>query len=142
MMCVITSNVSPLKLVIATHCSSRVSERVLIHDCSPYVNQILRGYCKWVRSVTRHLPRIKAATNDLVVQGRPRGVEFNMPMLVQTSRTCNEQHKQCWSKQYRPNLADCTKYQDSWTLMNLCCDSVVQQPSHVSESAVHACADG
>ncbi len=39
-------------------------------------------------SILWHLPRIKAATNDLVIQGR--GGEFNVPMLVQSSCTCIE----------------------------------------------------
>ena len=50
--------------------------------------------CKQVRSVITiwsilwHLPRIKAAANDLVIQGR--GGEFNVPMSVQSSCTCVE----------------------------------------------------
>ncbi len=48
-------------------------------------NRLDQSQTTW--SILWHLPRIKAATNDLVIQGR--GGEFNVPMLVQSSCTCN-----------------------------------------------------
>ena len=93
-MCIIASYVLRYKLVMATHYSLQVIERssfmTAVHMSVDFreaiANRLDQSQTTW--SILWHLPRIKVATNDLVIQGR--GGEFNVPMSVQSSCTCIE----------------------------------------------------
>ena len=117
----------------------------LMHDCSPHVSQFLRGNCKWSRSVTNHtvpLFGICHVIQLLQMTSLFKDGVLNMPMLVRNMCTCIETTQAMLEYAEQANLAHRTKYQGSCMLMNPCCDSMVQRPSHVLVSVVHACADG